>query len=195
ALCALERPAPWRFAKAAQIVLDVQHINDVEQTAARLGNDRSAIPGIAPRRSVDRHPGSGRGRHELLHPARWREGDRLAWSDIGYARPGDELRGAAGHHAIGRRPPEDGHVDRHVRSIETGPGRPRLKVLIDTPVILSGQRHAFRAPLPKSHAVAPAVAAETDRSRGCRRRTTGPIGCAGPAEGRLRRLGLISVER
>src|SRR5207302_8770735 len=86
-------------------------------------------------------------------------------------------------------------MDRRVSGIKAGPGSPGVEVLVDEAVIESRQRHAFRAPLPKPDAVAPAVTAEAHRSGRCRRRTGRSVRCAGPTERCLRRLGFVAVER
>src|SRR4029077_646371 len=125
---------------------------------------------------------------------RGRKRPRLAGGDVGDASASHELRGSAGHDTIGRRPPEDSHVDRRVAGIEAGPGRARLEVLIDKPVAESGKGHALGAPLAEANAVAPSVTAETHGS-GRRRRWTGRcIRRASASECGLRRLGLIAIE-
>ncbi len=86
-------------------------------------------------------------------------------------------------------------MDRRIGRVEAGPGGAGVEVLVDEPVIESGKRHAFRTPLSKPDAVAPAVTAEAHRPRRRRRRTGRPVSCAGPAECRKRRLGLVTVER
>ena len=86
-------------------------------------------------------------------------------------------------------------MDRRVGCVEAGPAGGRVEVLIDEPVVESGECHAFRAPLPESDAVAPAVTAEANRSSRRGRRTGRPVRGTGPAECGQRRLRLVVVER
>src|SRR5207302_8753198 len=66
----LQRPAGGDLSQTSQVVLDGELVDHVEDPAAGLSHDGAAIPVIETGRAVEREPGVGTERDDLLQTTR-----------------------------------------------------------------------------------------------------------------------------